>query len=729
MAAGAVNVPTRLDRFRLALIALFVLLAGVYAFVLPPFEAPDEASHFYVAATIARTHQLPEPPAGSDENAQRLHEAFQPPLYYIALAAWLSPFDLSNLEAFVDRQNPDWYDVPGVAALYRHANDDAPAFAGPLAALRAARLFSVALGALTVWAVVAIAAALAAAAGINDPWLPRVAGALVAFAPKFLNMSASVSNDIALTAVATLAMWAMLRGGPTPRRGLLVGALIALAAMSKVSGIALLAPALAWLLSGPRRTWLPAGLAVLAAFAVVGGPWLLRNQTLYGDPLGWLRAEAANAVTLRAAPLGAAELLAAVPGWLRSLWGDLAIRQALPAWMDVFFWALLLLGLLGLIRAGVARKLPAGPVLPVLLAWMLALLMGYLSWTRTHHATENGRLLMPAVGAFAGLLALGLRAAIPARHAAVGARAVCVGVLSMGALAPALVVSPAYAPPPLFASADAPVAVFNQEVGLLRVEVDGVRVAAGGSLPVRVVWGATRPITRSLRAIVELVDAAGEVVGRVEAIPNRGRYSTDRWAVGNFFVDAYDVPVLPGAARAVAELRVGLRDAYGQPEILPLQNGQNRYAAARIKVSGPAPALPTWVGMPIEARFAGDAVALRAVDLSVSGPAAAPTLRIAVRHEALGAPPERGVLFVQALDAAGRVVGQSDREPLDGAYPTRFWEKGETLVETRAFTVTAPVARVVAGWYDAQSGVRWAAKRADGTAWTDNIVILWEAAP
>ena len=93
-----------------ALLAAFVALAVAYNVSLPAFEAPDEASHFYYAATLLRTGALPEPVSGApgDFRAQALHEAFQPPLYYALVAAALAPFDLSELDAFVNRQNGDW---------------------------------------------------------------------------------------------------------------------------------------------------------------------------------------------------------------------------------------------------------------------------------------------------------------------------------------------------------------------------------------------------------------------------------------------------------------------------------------------------------------------------------------------------------------------------------------------------------------------------------------------
>ncbi|HQX10305.1 MAG TPA: glycosyltransferase family 39 protein [Thermoflexales bacterium] len=726
-----------------AMLAAFVALATVYNLSLPAFEAPDEASHFYYAGTLLRTGALPEPVSGApgDFRAQALHEAFQPPLYYALVAAAIAPFDLTELDAFVNRQNGDWYDLPGVSNLYSHWPAEAVRFPGPLAALRAARLVSTLLGALTLIGVIAIAGALLP----GQRWTPLVAGALLAFSPKFLHMSASVSNDIAVTCAATLACAWMLTSARRSadneigRRGLtqgfVVGGLIAIAVLSKVGGIALLAPALVWAVWRAPRAALVRGLGVIFGLGLAGGAWFIRNTALYGDPLGWARAEAANAVTLRLAPLDAFAILASVPVWLQSLWGDLAIRQALPGWMDLFFWVVFAVGLSGLLLGLLRKRITASREIVVLAVWIAALLAGYVSWMRTHTATENGRLLMPAAGAFAAFITLGWMAlgeALPLRARRIVGGALAVAVVIMGALAPALVLVPAYAPPPALTDTTVRAAfglrpselVFGGDVRLLHVAVEGRAVAPGEALPVSVYWGAERPIGRSLRAIVELIDPRGAVIGRVEAVPFGNRYSTTRWKPGEFFRDEYRVPVDAGAPRVVADVRVGVRDPYGQPEILRLDGtGQNRFTAGRVKVEGRAPDPGPPVGAPIDAVFGGQ-IRLRSVEAQIGT-----TITANLRFETVQAPAKDFTLFVHALDAAGQALGQTDGEPRNGEYPTSFWSAGEVIVETRALRLERPAARLVAGWYDRATGARLPVLRADGTPWADNMVILWEQRP
>ena len=62
---------------------------------------------------------------------------------------------------------------------------------------------------------------------------------------------------------------------------------------------------------------------------------------------------------------------------------------------------------------------------------------------------------------------------------------------------------------------------------------------------------------------------------------------------------------------------------------------------------------------------------------------------------------------MHAIDSAGTIVAQVDRQPRDGAYPTSLWLAGEYLVEPYSLRIPngGPV-RLIAGWYDARNGVR-----------------------
>jgi hypothetical protein len=67
-------------------------------------------------------------------------------------------------------------------------------------------------------------------------------------------------------------------------------------------------------------------------------------------------------------------------------------------------------------------------------------------------------------------------------------------------------------------------------------------------------------------------------------------------------------------------------------------------------------------------------------------------------------------VFVQLLDATGRVIAQSDRVPAEGMRPTTGWRAGEYIVDRHTLMLNADaapgVATLIAGLYDAATGTR-----------------------
>ena len=114
-----------------------------------------------------------------------------------------------------------------------------------------------------------------------------LAAAIAALLPMNLALSGAVSNDPLLFCICT---WFMavcvlgIRQGWNGRRMVLLGSLVGLGLLTKTTALALLPMViLAFLLRKPRGVQV-IGSGVIAL--LLAGPWMLRNQNLYGDPLG-----------------------------------------------------------------------------------------------------------------------------------------------------------------------------------------------------------------------------------------------------------------------------------------------------------------------------------------------------------------------------------------------------------------------------------------------------------
>ena len=124
------------------------------------------------------------------------------------------------------------------------------------------------------------------------PWpIALAAVALTGLNPQFLFISTSFSNDMAGVAFVSVGLWLLgiaIQEGLNARRGILLGFVIALAALTKLGGFGLLIPLgviASWQAWKTRRIWplVWAGLAAIIV-AFVCSWWLWRNWSLYKDP-------------------------------------------------------------------------------------------------------------------------------------------------------------------------------------------------------------------------------------------------------------------------------------------------------------------------------------------------------------------------------------------------------------------------------------------------------------
>ncbi len=85
-------------------------------------------------------------------------------------------------------------------------------------------------------------------------------------------------------------------------------------------------------------------------------------------------------------------------------------------------------------------------------------------------------------------------------------------------------------------------------------------------------------------------------------------------------------------------------------------------------------------------------------------------LSITLVWQAHATPDTSYTVFVQVLDAQGRLIAQSDALPAQGARPTTGWRPGEYIIDTHALAFkpgAAPgPARMIAGMYNAVTGQR-----------------------
>ena len=124
------------------------------------------------------------------------------------------------------------------------------------------------------------------------------------------------------------------------------------------------------------------------------------------------------------------------------------------------------------------------------------------------------------------------------------------------------VVRPQATPPP-----QAALARFGP-LALVEASSPATTVAAGGQVPVELLWQAAEAPAEPLVVVIQLQDAGGRVVVGLEAQPLDGRYPTQEWAAGERVRDRHTLSLPAGLAPGTYRLIVGAYRAADRARLL-----------------------------------------------------------------------------------------------------------------------------------------------------------------
>ena len=610
--------PSRRDWNAAAIIAAFVLVGLWFSLAVPPFETPDELYHYGYARHIAQGNGLPviDPAAEEDEATPWAHEGGQAPLYYLLVGALTAGVDQSDFDAIRTinpRANLGDPLFPGNKNFLLYSSVDWP-LRGVNLALHVGRWLSLALAAGTL----VLVYRLAVLTFPGSTTRPLLALALAASLPQFVFISASLSNDNAVILTSTAAIWWLARMIPeefrtrryAEARGsekirvlprisasnlFLLGALLGLAALSKLQGLGVLLLAglvitwLAWRsrdaqLLGRAALW--TGLPVLA----IAGWWYIRNLLLYGDPLG--ASDLLAIEGLRDGTFFSGDFSGELRGLRYSFWGLFGwFNLPLPrAAYRLFDAATLLItsGLFLFLFRKVLGKLkraeknetlprapapllpfppaPLPPILLLLAAWLL-ILFTMLTYWLSGAISSQGRLLFPGLAAFGVLAVLGLDAWarwLPPRWRRTAPWALPALLTGCTLFTVAWLIPRAYAAPPPIGDSVAAIPESASPVDLRFGDLsdggDALELVAI-DLPAvdqRFTVGERVPVTLYLRAphnlndggvdddyqvFVQFLDERGIEVANLTTHPGWGTNPTSLWTPGAVYADTYPVLV------------------------------------------------------------------------------------------------------------------------------------------------------------------------------------------
>ena len=693
---------------------VFFCVGLLYLYAAPHFEASDTDRHVGVIKWIAETGALP---VQSGEHLQLYgQEASQPPLYYLLMSlfwAALEPADFADyfqLNPLVLKGHPERLGNRNVV-FYRQPYP--PDLHGTSLTLYVIRLLTLGMATVSVAAVYQSARTVLP----EQPGFALLATSLTAFNPMFLFISTSVSNDVLVTTFASLASWQallMLRLGFQTRRSIALAVCIALATLSKLSGL-VVAPVVAlagfWLLlrTGDRRGFLVLLIVLFAALTLITGWWFLRNISLYGELTGTgAMLDHFGRRTMSLPQL----LLDEFEGLRISYWGLFGAFSILTHRIHYLLMdALSLIGLIGLL-VFLAQKRRNGFLLSVVGFLTINLAVGgaMLIWWTLQVTASTGRLLFPYVTSISILLALGLRALrIPAPLIAAPMFAFCIA-------APFLYIIPQYDHPPrlerLPESADS-ASVRWGDISLVGYELPApARWTPGDEIPLTLYWRPLQATDAPHALFISLITSDGEALATIDSFPGWGALPTIWWRPGAIYKDDYILQIPPDAKGiSDVQLHIGWYPYPDGADIPPLLASGERIAAYTI---------------PIGAFVDVDSQESLTADATNDGTVFGNTIRLNAWRFRDGHILElewqltreiAGDLRVFAIALAERfqpnepfeIIAQADASP-----PARldFLNVGETFVTRHEFERAAGFAgdhSIYVGWYDEGVGQRLSA--------------------
>lgn len=571
-------------------------------------------------------------------------------------------------------------------------------------------------------------------------WLTghRAAASIVAatcgLLPNSLIMASTANADALTALVAALLLALSIRlwqRPPTPGRAMIWGALPALAILVSPALRAISLVPLLVLILGVReapeqpashKAWTGVGYAAILFVALRTGANLLSESS------GPLVLSVAQAV----AGAHAQSVSTIVQRFAQAFWGLLDWRSVtLDRVIYTALNALALISAGGLGLALVRRTWQRQPLAGRRGWWIVLVFVGLSSARFVWMLLRNNGLLVEGQAALlvpgAVLLALGWAEWLPHR-----AHGVACAVLSALLLSASLSLPQAdqrsTPPAPLDLSYledenITPVGIaFGDELYLVGYSTDTDTVARGNRLTLRLIWLVRKQPQEDYTVSVAVTGRQQMQVGIVDTMPGGGQSPTSQWVPGQIVQDEITVPISPRAnTPSKGEIRVSV---YRKAKEMSLKahapDGSPLGSSPRIGVIRlVSPNVVQYAPRTEMQVDFGGTIRLFGFGAVPAQPVLGQNWTIDLYWQAL-APVDRDyTVFAHLVNAYGRILAQTDEQPLQGDYPTTMWLAGEQIHDLHAIAVPEQLVGepyyLLIGLYDPTTGERLTYTTADGT--------------
>ena len=701
----------------LLILLLYFIIGAAYSITNPILESPDELLNYKNMLYIAEHKTLPVLQPGE------FSKAHHPPLYYTIGAAVIGWVPSDNLEALAEQINPFWgyqtyqVSIDNQSQYLRDPELEGWPYHDAALGIHLMRWLSLLMGAGVITAVYTTTRKLVP----KEPSLAWGAAALVAFNPMFLFIQGSVHNDAltnllaALTILRVVVYW---QKGPSVKRVAFIGLVAGLGILTKITFlflgplvlIALIARS--WQDREQKADWWREMLKMLliggGIVVLLAGWWFVRNQILYGEPTSMKLQSSIWQPRENAPDWGAA--INDLPYLRDSFWGVFGWGQiTLPRPVYTVMWLFALVGAVGLglwayryrKRQDVYRA--SGMLTAVLLIAPLSAFTATFYRMSISASADFGRYLFTTYAVVAPLLLLGFTEWFSLRWRQAATAVLSLLMLALGLVAYFGILRPAYAAPPIYASAEQ-VNITHQNIieypgqaTLLGYNLEPDSAIPGEDLEVTLFWEVGGGFDDNHSFFIQLVDQNGDRVAGRDTHGGLGRYPTSAWQSGQIIADTIPIPIPETTAGPTGLLLTqGMWDNDGDLLTTSTDSGTNVLGVVRLAGSQQ--------GAPPSALYQlGDQVSLVGKEIGAETAVPGQTFPITLTWHTHQQPAADYIVFMHLLDDAGNLVQGYDRPPQNGAFPTHLWQPGDTVVDAWQIQLPDDLENgryhLVTGWY------------------------------
>jgi hypothetical protein len=277
--------------------------------------------------------------------------------------------------------------------------------------------------------------------------------------------------------------------------------------------------------------------------------------------------------------------------------------------------------------------------------------------------------------------------------------------------------------PPVLSPDEVPPVVahdFGEKIRLLGYQLDREEVRPGETLGITLYWQGLVEMREDYYLFIHLLGRRGELVGHEDSYHGWGSYPTSLWTPGEIIADAYRLPISQDAlAPSLIRVDVGLYDpdtgsqlkpqsvVIGQLKLVPQKRQTSNVKRQDFNLANKV----TLIGYK--------------VDEAELGPGE--EIRLTLYWRAEGEMGTDYTVFTHLIDEEGNIWGQMDSQPLQGDYPTSFWDIGEVIEDEYILAINedapAGLYRLEVGMYELATRQRLPVLGDDGEVQDTRILL------